>query len=177
MKIQFITGNTNKFKEAQKIVSELEQLDIDLPEIQEIDAHAIIKVKLEEAKKHHKGIFVVEDTSLYLDCLSGLPGPLIKWFEQAIGNDGLYDIADKYDNYNARAKTVVGYCDNDGKIQFFEGVIDGVIVKTKQESDFGWDPIFIPHGSDVTFSQMNTEEKNKISMRRIAFEKLKDFLG
>lgn len=176
MKIQFITGNINKFKEAQKIIPELEQLDIDLPEIQDIDAHEVIKSKLEEAKKHHEGIFVVEDTSLYLDCLNGLPGPLIKWFEKTIGNDGLYDVANKYDNYNAQAKTVVGYCDHDGEVQFFEGILNGKIVSPHGDGDFGWGPIFTPNGSEVTFAQMDTEEKNKISMRRIAFEKLYKYL-
>jgi inosine/xanthosine triphosphate pyrophosphatase family protein len=80
MKIQFITGNKNKFAEAQKIISNLEQLDVDLPEIQEIDAKKVIEAKLQEARNLFEGEFVVEDTSLYLDCLNGLPGPLIKWF-------------------------------------------------------------------------------------------------
>jgi len=44
--IYFITGNKNKFQEVQAILSEVQQLDIDLPEIQEIDAHEIIKAKL-----------------------------------------------------------------------------------------------------------------------------------
>ncbi len=176
MKIQFTTGNVNKFKEAQKIVSDLKQLDIDLLEIQEIDAYEVIRAKLKEAQKHHKGTFVVEDTSLYLECLNGLPGPLIKWFEKSIGNEGLYDIAHKYDNYNAQAKTVVGYSDNNGNIEFFEGVIEGKIVSPQGDGDFGWGPIFVPDGQEKTFAQMNKEEKNKISMRKFAFEKLKEFL-
>ncbi len=176
MKIQFITGNVNKFKEVQKFIPNLKQLDIDLPEIQEIDAKEVIKAKLKEAQKHHKGNLVVEDTSLYLDCLNGLPGPLIKWFEKSIGNEGLYDIAQKYDNYNAIAKTVVGYSDSEGNINFFEGVIEGKIVKPQGNTNFGWDPIFVPNGQEKTFAQMSKEEKNKISMRKFAFEKLRDFL-
>ena len=54
MKIQFITGNKNKFAEAQKIISNLEQLDVDLPEIQEIDAKKVIEAKLQEAKIYLK---------------------------------------------------------------------------------------------------------------------------
>jgi inosine/xanthosine triphosphate pyrophosphatase family protein len=64
MTIYFITGNKSKFTEGKAILPELEQLEIDLPEIQEIDARLIIEAK--------------EDTSLYLECLNGLPGPLIK---------------------------------------------------------------------------------------------------
>ena len=88
MALYFITGNKGKLVEVQEIISSVEQLDIDLPEIQDIDAQEIIRAKLEEAQKHHQGQFIVEDTSLYLDCLNGLPGPLIKWFMKTIGNDG-----------------------------------------------------------------------------------------
>jgi len=176
MKIQFITGNENKFKEAQQIIPGLVQLNIDLPEIQEIDAYEVIKIKLVEARKHQKGIFVVEDTSLYLDCLNGLPGPLIKWFEKTIGNDGLYDIAKKYHNYGAQAKTIVGYSDECGNVEFFEGILDGKIVAPVGKNDFGWSPIFQLNKIGKTFAQMSAEEKNAISMRQIAFEKLNNFI-
>ncbi len=176
MKIQFITGNANKFKEAQKIIPELVQLDIDLPEIQEIDAHEVIKAKLIEAQKHYEGKFIVEDTSLYLDCLNGLPGPLIKWFEKTIGNEGLYDIAKKYDNYGAQAKTIVGYSDEDSNIKFFEGVLEGKIVTPIGKNDFGWSPIFQLNKIGKTFAQMSAEEKNEVSMRRVAFDALHQYL-
>ena len=69
--LYFITGNKNKFKEFQDILGEenIEQLDIDLPELQEIDPHKIIRHKIQEALKHHKGPLLIEDTSLYFDCL------------------------------------------------------------------------------------------------------------
>ncbi len=172
MKIQFITGNENKFQEVKTIMPQLEQLNIDLPEIQEIDAKKVIEAKLQEAKNLFEGEFVVEDTSLYLNCLNGLPGPLIKWFEKTIGNDGIYDIADKHNDYKAYAKTFVGYIDEEGRISFFEGMIEGKIVEPQGENDFGWGPIFIPSGQDETFAQMTVDKKNKISMRKIAFEKL-----
>jgi inosine/xanthosine triphosphate pyrophosphatase family protein len=70
--IKFITGNANKFKEISAVVPGLlEQLDVDLPEIQEFDAHLIIRDKLEAARLHHDDEFIIEDTSLYLDCLGG----------------------------------------------------------------------------------------------------------
>lgn len=90
MSIKFITGNKNKFEEVKNILGlPLEQLDIDLSEIQEIDAREVLRQKLRVAEEHGKGEYIVEDTSLYLFCLGGkLPGPLVKWFEKAIGNDG-----------------------------------------------------------------------------------------
>ena len=96
--IYFVTGNKNKFEEAKGVLPELEQLDLDLPEIQEIDATMIVKAKLEEAFKHHDGPFIVEDTSLYIDGLKGLPGPLIKWFLKTVGIQGLHHLAEHSGN-------------------------------------------------------------------------------
>ncbi len=174
--VYFITSNKNKFQEARAILPDIEQLDIELPEIQEIDAQKIIEAKLVTAFEHKKGAFIVEDTSLYLDCMNGLPGPLIKWFLCTIGNEGLCKIACLLKNTNAKAKTIIGYAKNPENILFFEGVIEGTIVEPRGENPFGWDPIFQPKGFSRTFGQMTPEEKNAISMRRIAFEQLKNFL-
>ena len=175
--LYFITGNKNKFEEVADILPEVEQLDIDLPEIQEINPHEIIKAKLQEAFKHASGEFIVEDTSLYFDCLNGLPGPLIKWFMKTIGNKGLADLADKFKNDKAQAKTMIGYARSIDDIQFFEGVVEGKIVQPQEASGFGWDPIFIPDGYTKTFAEMDKSEKNEISMRRMALNKLSEFLN
>jgi len=177
MSLFFITGNKNKFEEVRSVLSELEQMDIDLPEIQEIDTKIIIKRKLDEALKYHKGSFIVEDTSLYMDCLPGLPGPLIKWFMKTIGKEGLSNLAQKLGNSKAQAKTIIGYASDNDNVHFFEGIVSGDIVLPKGDSNFGWDPIFKPEGYDVTFAEMPKEEKTKISMRGQAAEKLREFLN
>ena len=175
-KIYFITGNKNKFTEIKAVLPQIEQLDIEVPEIQEIDAHEIIRKKLESARKHAKGEFMVEDTSLYFECLNGLPGPLIKWFIKTIGIDGLADLAEKLGNNTAEAKTIIGYAGKREEILFFEGVIKGKIVPPRGEKRFDWDRIFVPERHQKTFAEMGMEEKNKISMRRMAVNKLKEFL-
>jgi len=174
--IYFITGNKNKFREVKSILPVVQQLDIDLPEIQEINSKEIIRKKLLEALNHTQGEFIVEDTSLYLDCLKGLPGPLIKWFLKTIGNNGLFEIVEKLGNDRAEAKTIIGYTKNHEEIYFFEGTIKGRIVKPRGESTFGWDPIFLPDGYKKTFAEMSRKEKNKISMRRDALNQLSKFL-
>jgi non-canonical purine NTP pyrophosphatase (RdgB/HAM1 family) len=174
--IKFITGNKGKLQEAKQILGEVESLDLDLVEIQEIDPQAVISAKLKEAEKHEAGEFIVEDTSLYLDALGGLPGPLIKWFMKTVGNNGLYEIAEKLGNNKAEAKTLVGYSDKQGNMEFFEGSISGKIVSPKGEG-FGWDPVFQPEGYNKTFGEMTQEEKNEISMRKIALEKLREYLN
>ena len=176
MTLYFITGNKNKFAEAKSILPNIEQLDIDLPEIQDIDARNVIKAKLLEALNHKSGEFLVEDTSLYLNCIKGLPGPLIKWFLKTIGNKGLFNLVERLGDNEAQAKTIIGYAKSPEEIYFFEGLIPGKIVPSKGEFGFGWDPIFQPEGFDKTFAEMTTEEKNSVSMRKLALEKLKDFL-
>jgi inosine triphosphate pyrophosphatase len=176
--LYFITGNKNKLVEARAILGEdLGHLDIDLPEIQEIDAHEIIKAKLEEARRHVEGEFIIEDTSLYLDCLQGLPGPLIKWFLQSLGTERLAALTEKLGNNRATAKTIVGYAGKRNEIRFFEGSISGSIVRPSVSSAFGWDPIFLPDGHAKTFAEMEKDEKNQISMRRLALNELKAFLS
>ena len=177
MNLFFVTGNNKKFEEAQLILPNLKQLNIDLPEIQEIDARKIVENKMKEALRHKKGEIVIEDTSLYLDCLNGLPGPLIKWFTKTVKIDGLAKIAKKLENNRAQAKTIVGYAKNPQEIYFFEGVIKGNIIAPRGERViFGWNSIFQPIGNSKTFAEMDLAEKNKLSMRGLAFQKLKKFL-
>ena len=174
--LYFITGNENKVKEAKSFINNIQVLKLDLIEIQSLDSQEIIKHKLEEAKKNHSGNFIVEDTSLTIDCLNGLPGTLIKWFEKSVGLGGIVKIVDAYGRNKAVAKCIAGLSLN-GEIKFFEGSVNGKIVDAKGENGFGWDKIFIPDGYNKTFAEMSSQEKNKISMRKIAFEKLRDYLN
>jgi inosine triphosphate pyrophosphatase len=178
---QFITGNIKKYLELEKIIPNLKQVNLDLIEIQELDAKKIIEHKLLEAKrkfiqekKIKDAVFIVEDTSLYLDCMKGLPGPLIKWFLQTIGNEGLYNIAKNSKNYKAEARTLIGFYDS-GKIKYFQGIVKGRIVKPRK-SDFGWDALFKPEGHTKVMGEMTKDEKNSISMRGKAAGKLKEYL-
>lgn len=175
--LSFITGNKFKYAEVKLLLPNIEQLDISLPELQELDSHKIIQFKLQEAFKHHAGPFIVEDTSLYLDCLHGLPGPLGKWFEHALGNDGLYEIINKLGNPRATCTTIIGYAESKNLVQYFEGTLTGTIVAPKVADPFGFNAIFQPKGYTKTFAEMTKEEKNEISMRGQAVKKLKKYLS
>jgi len=177
MPIFFITSNKGKFEEARKIVPGLKMLGIDLPEEQEIDQQKIVERKLGFAAKKCTGQLVVEDTGFYLDCLPGLPGPLIKWFLQTIGKKGIYEICEKFNNFKAKGMTIVGYRSEVGAVKFFKGEVSGSVVLAKGEDGFGWDPVFVPEGEEQTFAEMSQQEKNEISMRKKAFEKLRDYLA
>lgn len=178
MSISIITSNSNKFQELREILGEgVEQLVTEIEEIQELDPHKIIRHKLQEAARHAPGDYIVEDTSLYLDCLGGkLPGPFIKWFQKSIGNEGIAQLAERMGNDRAIGQTILGYADRQGNVEFFEGKISGRIVPVRGTLDFGWGPIFLPTGEAKTFGEMTREEKAVISMRSIAARKLKAYL-
>lgn len=175
--IKFITGNTNKLAEIKAVLVDLEQLDIDLPEIQSLNPQEIVEYKLKTALEHQIGDIIIEDTSLYAEGLKGLPGPLIKWFMKALGAKGLANNILATGNNRAEAKTIIGYADSSGATHYFEGSVKGQIVMPRGETTFGWDPIFQPDGSDLTFAEMGLAEKNKISMRRQAAQKLMKFIN
>ncbi|WP_316746611.1 RdgB/HAM1 family non-canonical purine NTP pyrophosphatase [Pedobacter gandavensis] len=79
-------------------------------------------------------------------------------------------------NRNARFRTVVSLF-KDHKNYLFEGIINGQIAeKPMGNQGFGYDPIFVPEGYDISFAQMSMEQKNEISHRAIAMRKLIAFL-
>ena len=177
MKIYFITGNKNKLKEVQMIMPGVKGLELDLIEIQELDHKKVLEHKLKEAQKYKPGAnLIVEDLAVEINGMNGLPGPLIKWFLKSVGRDGIYKMAKIFGDQTATVEEILGYITSDGKVEYFEGIIKGKIVEPMGESDFGFDPIFVPDGMDKTYAEMGIEEKNKISHRKIALEKLKKCL-
>jgi non-canonical purine NTP pyrophosphatase (RdgB/HAM1 family) len=176
MVLYFITGNKGKFEEAKLELApiELEQKELDLAEIQSLDSKKVIMHKLKEAAKNNQGEFIVDDVSLSLKALNGFPGPLIKFFIEALGSETIYDLCKTLGNQEAEAKATIGYTNGKETI-FFEGKIKGKIVEPRGENGFGWDPIFQPKGKEKTFAEMTKEEKNKISHRSKAIKKFKEW--
>lgn len=178
MALFFVTGNVNKLAEAQAILGvDIKQWAIDLPEIQALDSQTVIAAKLAEAKtKQPPGTFFVEDVSLHLSALGGLPGPLIKWFLQAIGSAGIAQLVEILGDDRAEAKAVIGYVDPHGQEHYLVGSVMGKIVAPRGQTNFGWDPIFQPDGFEQTFAEMSPEQKNAISHRRLALNQLQQLI-
>src|SRR3989344_1343917 len=105
----FITGNSNKFNEAKQVFPSLVQ--------KELDPRKVIAAKLEEARKHYQDRLIVEDVSLSVEALGGLPGTFIKWFLKALGPEGLAKVVANLESSKATARIVVGYC-NEGEVAF-----------------------------------------------------------
>jgi len=173
----FATKNTNKLREVNEILGrDLEQIVVELYEPQGLDVAEVIREKTEDAF-HKTGKFVlVEDTALEFRAWNGLPGALIKWFLETVGNEGLLKMLAGVENRRAVAKTAVGFFDGN-KAHVFVGEIEGTISEVvRGSSGFGWDPIFIPDGFYKSFAEMTSEEKNAVSMRRRALERMKESL-
>ena len=105
-----------------------------------------------------------------------MPGPYIKWFLSALGPDGLPRLLADFGDKSADAVCMFGYAESLDSIHVFEGRTPGRIVTPRGPRDFGWDPVFQPKGFELTYAEMNKEEKNKISHRFRALDKLKTFL-
>ncbi len=175
MEIAYITGNEMKFNEAKQILSNINWVKADLPEIQSLDPKEVIMAKVKEAMEYRR-TFIVEDISLHLNCIKGLPGPLIKWFLSSIGTEGIYELVDRYGDFKAKAICSVCYAKDENELFFFEGEVDGEIVKPDLNSNFSWNSLFKPICSEKSLSSLSAEERNKISPRGIALKKLSGFL-
>ena len=177
MKLYFATSNKHKLAEANHILGmRLSQVDLDLLEIQDASVRRVARRKAEQAYAILKKPVVVEDTGLYLAGLNGFPGALVKWLVGSVGPAGLCRIVDRIGTRRAYAETCAAF--NDGKsTRVFIGRIYGSIAENPSgKTGFGWDAVFVPKGQKKTFAQMKRREKSAISMRGIAFRKLKDYL-
>ena len=123
-----------------------------------------------------------DDTGLFIDSLDGLPGVKSARFagENSNSEENISLVLKSLENKKSRSatfKTVICLIINNRK-HFFEGSVPGTITEQKSgESGFGYDPIFIPFGYNKTFSEMTIEEKNLISHRSKAVQKLIKFLN
>jgi non-canonical purine NTP pyrophosphatase (RdgB/HAM1 family) len=178
MKITFITSNPAKAEQLSRHLNvPIEHQKIELDEIQSLDLHQIVEYKARQAFAIIQSPVLIEDTSLTFNALGHLPGPLIKWFLNELGNDGLCTILNGYTDRSAKAEVLFGLFDGHG-LKTYYGSADGSVSLVKRgEQGFGWDPVFIPAGYDKTWGEMSIEEQGQTSMRKIALKKLEDDLA
>ena len=186
--ICFVTGNKNKLREVQNLLTNYKIVSLDDLNFSEdiaetentIQGNAELKASF-IYNKYNIDCFS-DDTGLFIDSLGGLPG--VKSARYAGENCNseeninlvLKNLKDKSDR-NASFKTVICLILNNTR-HFFEGVINGKITEEKVgNGGFGYDPIFVPEGFDKTFSELTINEKNAISHRGIALNKLVNFLN
>jgi XTP/dITP diphosphohydrolase len=176
----FVTTNEHKRREVQEILGvELWSADLDLPEIQAIDPAEVAAEKASAARKALGDPdlpVLVEDSGLMVDAWGGFPGALTKWVMKSIGNEGLLRMFAPDEDRSARAVCVVALAEADGKVRTFRGEVRGMVAESPRgEGGFGYDPVFVPHWSSMTYAEMG-EGKNADSHRARAFRAVRGWL-
>ena len=179
MKAVFVTTNEHKRREAERILGvELERA---APEIAEVQALDFAEVAAHKARSAYAALgrpphpILVEDSGLVVRAWNGLPGALTKWFLASVGYRGLLEMLCGGDR-RARAVCVVAVAHSGGEVRVFKGEVRGKISpEPRGEGGFGWDPIFVPEGRELTYAQMG-EAKNEDSHRARAFQQVRGWL-
>lgn len=188
LQLIFATGNPHKVKEVFEImegrfpIGSMSETGFtgELPETQStIEGNAIQKARY--LYDHYHVDCFAEDTGLEIDALHGEPGVFSARYagegKDADANTRLVleKLGPRQDR-SARFRTVIALVVG-GVVHTFEGVAEGKIGFEKRgEKGFGYDPIFIPEGYDLTFAEIDAVEKNQISHRSKALAGLKEYL-
>ena len=187
-KMVVATNNAHKLKEIAAILGQ----EIELLSLKDIQCFADIPETADtlEGNARQKAMYIYEnygmdcfadDTGLEVEALGGAPGVFSARYAGE-GHDSeanmqklLKELAGK-ENRKAQFRTVICLIRN-GKEHLFEGIVKGEIIQEKRGgAGFGYDPIFVPEGYDLTFSELGDDVKNTISHRARAVEKLCQFL-
>jgi XTP/dITP diphosphohydrolase len=188
MKLVFATNNQHKLQELQAILGK----EFKLLSLKDINCNEEIPEEQEtlEGNASQKSWFVynkygyncfADDTGLEIEALGGEPGVYSARYagEEKSAEANMTKVLDKMakiNSRNARFRTVVSLI-IDGEEKQFEGKVEGKILDDKKGGEgFGYDPIFQPNGFDISFAEMELVEKNKISHRGRAVQKLVNYM-
>ena len=175
----FITGNQNKADYLSRYLGfAIDYRKIDLDEIQSASLEDIIQHKVKQAFEITRQPVIVDDISMGLVSLNGLPGPFIKFFVES--PDGLRNIcrmADGLDSRSARAMCAIGYYDGQN-LQIFKSTLDGdIAMEPAGKTGYGWDAVFCPKGyGGRTRAELNEQEYEDVYRLIRPLEALKEFL-
>ena len=188
MTLIFASNNEHKIREINSILGNsfrllsLHDINIneDIPEEEpQLEGNALAKARF---VFNFTGMDVfADDTGLEISFLNGLPGVHSARFagenkDSSANIEKVLSLLGNTDNREARFRTVIALI-LEKKEYLFEGIVTGKIIREKKGIEgFGYDPIFIPDGKTLTFAEMRLAEKNSVSHRARAFEKLKEFL-
>lgn len=189
MKLVFATNNQHKLKELQQILGNQFQL----VSLKDISFHDEILENQDtlEGNASEKAFFIynkyglncfADDTGLEIESLGGEPGVYSARYagEEKSAEANMTMVLKKLKeikNRNARFRTVISLI-IDGKETLFEGIVEGQILENKRgEEGFGYDPIFQAIGCSQSFAEMDSTQKNAISHRGRAVNKLVSYLN
>ena len=174
--MHFASSNVNKYTEIKNLLStrkksiKIEFRKMELKEIQSDSLAEVAEDKVQQAFKINQNEVFIEDDGLFIETLNGFPGVYSSYISKTIGNGGILDLLINKINRNATFKSIIAFYDGQ-TIKSFSGEIKGKISIYLTKGGWGFDPIFVPENSEVTFGQMDLEMKNKISHRKVALDK------
>ena len=185
-KIVFATNNTHKLEEVASILGEsyevmsLREIGChdDIPETADTFAGNAIQ-KARYIKEHYGYDCFADDSGLEVDALGGAPGVFSARYSgggsEANMEKLLHNLTEKNER-GAQFRTVIALLVGE-ETHLFEGIVRGTIIHERRgEGGFGYDPIFVPEGYDLTFAQLGSDVKNRVSHRAKAVEKLAEYL-
>ena len=178
MNVVYVTGNANKAKYFTRMTKmDIPHMSFDVDEIQSTSISEIVEHKARQAYILAKRPVIVEDTKLSFRVLGALPGPLIKWFFQELGEEGLCRLLDSYNDRTAFAGAAIAYFDG-VNLKIFERELEGTIAKvpSKNNTGFGWNTIFVPKGAKTTLADMTEKEFEKYYAKITPFDEVSEFL-
>lgn len=189
MEIVFASNNLHKIREINNVLGDsfilLSLSDIKMEEDIPEDEPTLEGNALHKARFIHEatGMNVfADDTGLETEALNGEPGVHSARFagenkDPEANIEKLLSLLENKTNRIARFRTVIALI-LEGKEYLFEGIVTGNIISERRGTlGFGYDPVFLPDGTKLTFAEMDLNEKNRISHRARAFAKLKSFLS
>ena len=190
-KLVLSTGNKHKVEEIKDILKDLNievlsKNDVNIAEFEVIEDGETLEensVKKAQALADKINYMVLaDDSGLFVDSLNGGPGVYSSRYAGEEGNDKknnekLLNNLNGIDNRSGSFRTIIALITEDKKIYTAEGACYGTIgFVPKGNNGFGYDPLFIPNGYKLTFSELGEEIKNKISHRALALNELKIIL-
>jgi XTP/dITP diphosphohydrolase len=171
--ITFVSTNENKFFEVKSILSSwnisIEFTKISLVEIQSDSLEEIAREKVNTAFEKVRSPVIIEDDGLFIDSLKGFPGQYSSFVFQTIGNDGILKLLAGSAKRSAYFRSVIAFSDGITP-SISEGIVEGKISSRITEGGWGYDPIFVPEGINLTFAELD-KTKHRYSHRKKALEK------
>ena len=181
----FATNNAHKLEEIRAILGD----KINILSLNDIDCHADIPETADtlegnaRLKQHYGMDCFADDTGLEVEALNGAPGIFSARYAGGAGHDSeanmhkLLSELEGKTNRKAQFRTAICLIEG-GQEHLFEGIVHGIILqKRRGTAGFGYDPVFQPEGYTEAFAEMGNEEKNKISHRARAVQKLVEYLN
>ena len=178
-----VTSNEGKAREfaaaLEGVPWRVERVDM---EVQEVQADTLEQVAEDSAlwlvaRGAVEPPFVLEDAGLFVDALGGFPGVYSAYAFRTIGCRGILRLMEGREDRRARFESRLALVLPDGTLELLSGTCRGTVPPEERGGGgFGFDPVFVPEGQELTFAQMGLREKEALSHRGRALRGLRERL-